>query len=163
MLLTQVLWHLFIKNCFNKKGTRNKYTTLFIFEKSATVVEDKSRHQESVQQTKSCDDVEANDADTEMLESSCADGNQHDAPREACDLTEGGGSQDVTILCSEVVQEAEPIKQLFVVRTESYGIPQLERLYTRVMKGIFDIKDRDDPKPSILGFLSKFAEDEANF
>ncbi|KAL9431737.1 hypothetical protein AB3S75_026852 [Citrus x aurantiifolia] len=130
---------------------------------AATVVEDKSRHQESVQQTKSCDDVEANDADTEMLESSCADGNQHDAPREACGLTEGGGSQDVTILCSEVVQEAEPIKQLFVVRTESYGIPQLERLYTRVMKGIFDIKDRDDPKPSILGFLSRFAEDEANF
>lgn len=136
---------------------------LCIFEKSATMVEDRSQHQESVQQTKSSNDDEANDADTEMLESSCADGNQHDASREACGLTGVSGFQHVTISCSEVVQEAEPIKQLFVERTESYGIPQLERLYTRVMKGIFDIKDRDDPKPSILRFLSEFVEDEANF
>ncbi|KAJ6677663.1 hypothetical protein OIU85_008257 [Salix viminalis] len=54
----------------------------------------------------------------------------------------------------------------FTERTENYDIPQLERLYTRIMKGIFETKAKgfeDGPRYSILRFLVKFAEDAANF
>lgn len=43
---------------------------------------------------------------------------------------------------------------------------KFERLYTRIMKGVFEIKNsehRDNLKPSVSSFLLKFAEDEANF
>lgn len=74
--------------------------------------------------------------------------------------------QDVTMSDAESPSKSESTKQLFVERTEGYGIPQLERLYTRIMKGVFEIKNsehRDNLKPSVSSFLLKFAEDEANF
>ncbi|KAK8510330.1 hypothetical protein V6N11_082383 [Hibiscus sabdariffa] len=41
-------------------------------------------------------------------------------------------------------------KQLFVEQTGSYSIPQLERPYTRIMKGNFETRDKEsranDPK-----------------
>lgn len=74
--------------------------------------------------------------------------------------------QDVTMSDAESPSKSESTKQLFVERTEGYGIPQLERLYTRIMKGVFEIKNaehRDNLKPSVSSFLLKFVEDEANF
>ncbi|KAJ6366502.1 hypothetical protein OIU77_002986 [Salix suchowensis] len=41
---------------------------------------------------------------------------------------------------AEVSSHGEYIKRLFIERTENYDIPQLERLYTRIMKGIFETK-----------------------
>ncbi|KAK3016139.1 hypothetical protein RJ639_007450, partial [Escallonia herrerae] len=76
-------------------------------------------------------------------------------------------SEDVAMLDAESANKIESTKQLLVERTGGYGIPQLERLYTRVMKGVFETKNnelkREDLKPSILSFLLKFAEDDANF
>ncbi|KAK2998337.1 hypothetical protein RJ639_023573 [Escallonia herrerae] len=76
-------------------------------------------------------------------------------------------SEDVAMLDAESASKIESTKQLLVERTGGYGIPQLERLYTRVMKGVFETKNselrREDLKPSILSFLLKFAEDDANF
>ncbi|KAJ6420578.1 hypothetical protein OIU84_028008 [Salix udensis] len=59
---------------------------------------------------------------------------------------------------AEVSGHVEGTKRLFVERTENYGIPQLERLYTRIMKGIFKTEHKegvedDGPKHSILRFL----------
>lgn len=82
---------------------------------------------------------------------------------------EGSGStagDDVVMCDGEVAQQVETIKRLFVERSENYGIPQLERLYSRIMKGIFGNKEKgteDDPKTSILRLLLTFAEDEENF
>ncbi|KAK6279372.1 hypothetical protein POUND7_019639 [Theobroma cacao] len=128
-------------------------------------VEEKSRIIDSVQ-TKSSEALEANEINCERPESTCGDGNQQESCTEASDLINGSGSEDIRMADDEISNQVESAKQLFVERTKSYSIPQLERLYTRIMKGIFETRDKgveDDPKPSILKFLLKFAEDEANF
>ncbi|XVF29263.1 hypothetical protein REPUB_Repub15cG0106000 [Reevesia pubescens] len=127
--------------------------------------EDKSWVPDSVQ-TKSSQTPEANEINCERPESTSSDGNQQETYTEASELIDGNGSQDIRMSDSEISNQVESAKQLFVERTENFGIPQLERLYTRIMKGIFETRDNgigDDPKPSILKFLLKFAEDEANF
>ena len=70
------------------------------------------------------------------------------------------------MLDGEFSSQVDSVKQLLVKRSENYSIPQLERLYTRIMKGVFEIKDKgmkDDPNTSVLKYLLKFVEDEANF
>ncbi|XP_062006089.1 ATPase family AAA domain-containing protein At1g05910-like [Rosa rugosa] len=87
-----------------------------------------------------------------------------------------GGLEDVTVVtkASARLREGnldpsyEAHKRLFVQRTKTYDIPQLERLYARIMKDIFNIKDGDKsdvvpPMHLIFKYLLKFAEDEANF
>ena len=96
------------------------------------------------------------------------DGKQQEATAESySDPIDRNGSQDIRLSGGEISNQVESVKQLFVDRTGNYGIPELERLYSRIMKGIFETRDKgvedDDPKPSILKFLLKFAEDEANF
>ncbi|CAN6485449.1 unnamed protein product [Victoria cruziana] len=65
----------------------------------------------------------------------------------------------------EVDNQVEAIKQRLVERTQEYSVPQLERLYTRMMQGAIATKgsqglaDRD----SMLRFLLNFVEDEENF
>ncbi|OAY51915.1 ATPase family AAA domain-containing protein At1g05910 isoform X1 [Manihot esculenta] len=129
---------------------------------SALMAEEKSRHQDAVQV-----ETVANETDPERPESPAAEPNRLETSREASVHTEPSGSQDATMLDAEISSKIQYVKQLFVDRTENYGIPQLERLYTRIMKGVFETKDKekieDDPKHSILKFLVKFAEDESNF
>lgn len=75
-------------------------------------------------------------------------------------------SQDIIMSDLETPSKVETIKKIFVERTNAYGIPQLEILYTRVMKGVFETKDGvkgKDLKSSILDYLLKFAEDETKF
>lgn len=76
---------------------------------------------------------------------------------------------DAAESCAE---KLETIKKMFVERTRDFGVPQLERLYARVMKGVFETKNNLPAGPgdnnvllksSILGFLLNFAENEANF
>jgi hypothetical protein len=82
-------------------------------------------------------------------------------------LADGSSLHDVTMLDGEFSRQVESVKQHFIKRSEKYSIPQLERLYTRIMKGVFETKDKglndDDLKTSVLGFLLKFVEDDANF
>lgn len=111
----------------------------------------------------SSQECEADSLDQQRPDNLVADGTQH----ESSDLTSGCTSQqDVTMLDVELSDKVEIIKQLFIDRTKACGIPQLERLYTRVMKGVFETKngvDGEDLRSSILRFLMKFAEDESNF
>ena len=79
---------------------------------------------------------------------------------------DASGSEDIKMLDGEITDQMESIKRLFVEQTKTYDLPQLERLYTRIMKGVFDIKDKSDidgTKQLILKYLLKFAEDKANF
>ncbi|GAU43911.1 hypothetical protein TSUD_88840 [Trifolium subterraneum] len=82
-------------------------------------------------------------------------------------LADGSSLHDITMLDGEFSRQVESVKQHFIKRTEKYSIPQLERLYTRIMKGVFETRDKglndDDLKTSVLGFLLKFVEDDANF
>ncbi|KAJ6860031.1 hypothetical protein NC651_036384 [Populus alba x Populus x berolinensis] len=134
---------------------------------AASTAEDKSRHQDSVQE-KPPEEAGADDMNPDRPESSSADDSRHETSGgEASVHTEGSGSQDVTMSEAEVSSHVDHIKRLFVEGTENYGIPLLERLYTRIMKGIFETKDKgvedDGPRFSILRFLVKFAENTANF
>ena len=89
-------------------------------------------------------------------ESTSGNGNQPATSTEASDLIDGSGSLEIRMSDGEISDQVESTKQLFVEGTENYSIPQLERLYTRIMKGIFETRDiGDDPKPSILKFLLK--------
>ena len=120
------------------------------------------RHQDPVV-LKTSLESEANDTNPETPS---ADVPQHETSGEVSDHTDGNGSHDVTVSDNEIRNHVESVKRRFVDRSKNYDIPQLERLYTRVMKGIFGIKDRgmeDDPRASILRYLSNFTEDEANF
>lgn len=94
--------------------------------------------------------------------SSPADCVQIDAPS-----TVGGSKpHDVAMSDAESSSKNELAKQIFVERTKGYGIPQLEKLYARIMMGVFETKyaeHRNNLKPSVPSFLLKFALDEANF
>lgn len=74
-------------------------------------------------------------------------------------------SQDAIMSDVEIDSKIESAKKLLLERTTDYGVPQLERLYTRVVKGVFELKnvEQDNIKPQISDFLLKFAENEANF
>lgn len=134
-----------------------------------STAEDKPRQQEAAPSKSSQENEanEANDASPEQPECSLADNHRPETSQEASGHTSASGSQEDVIMSDvEILSQMESVKLLFVERTENYGIPQLERLYTRIMKGVFEAKDGgvgEDPKPSILKFLLKFANDEANF
>ncbi|XP_019253371.1 PREDICTED: ATPase family AAA domain-containing protein At1g05910 isoform X2 [Nicotiana attenuata] len=102
------------------------------------------------------------DALEQMPESTPADRNQ---PADVPD-TSGCTPLDVTMSDAEMSCKIESVKQQLVKRSKDYGIPQLERLYTRIMKGVFETKTavtNEDLKTSILSFLLKFVEDESKF
>ncbi|KAL3504860.1 hypothetical protein ACH5RR_034701 [Cinchona calisaya] len=110
-------------------------------------------------QVKLSQECEADSLDQQRLDHLQADASQH----ESSDLTSGFTSQDVTMIDADKV---ETIKQLFVERTKACGIPQLERLYTQIMKGVFETKNAvkgEDLESSILRFLIKFTDDVSNF
>lgn len=111
---------------------------------------------------KSSEDPEADGLKHQPLESSHNDGQQHQSP----DYNIGYTSQDVTMSDGEILSKVDSIKQLLVERTTDYGIPQLERMYTHIMKGVFETKNSIESrelKSSILNFLLAFAEDQSKF
>lgn len=69
--------------------------------------------------------------------SSPADCIQIDAPS---NVVGGSKPHDVAMSDTEHSSKSELAKQLFVERTKGFGIPQLERLYTRIMMGVFETK-----------------------
>ncbi|KAK8364973.1 hypothetical protein V6Z11_A02G020800 [Gossypium hirsutum] len=125
---------------------------------TAPAAEDKSQASDSVQM-KPSQTLEVKEINCERDEPTLGDGKQQETS------TEANGSQDTIMLDGEISTQAKSVKKLLVERTGNYGIPGLERLYSRIMKGIFEsrVGDDDDPKPSVLEFLLKFAEDDANF
>ncbi|KAJ0250818.1 ATPase family AAA domain-containing protein [Hirschfeldia incana] len=81
----------------------------------------------------------------------------------------GDCSRDSVKSDEDISSGVESVKGLLMERTENYSIPQMERVYTRIMKGVLETLDKglgdDDqsPKHSILRFLSEFAQHKANF
>ncbi|CAM8889457.1 unnamed protein product [Rhodiola kirilowii] len=118
---------------------------------------DKSRPKESVPSKSS--EADAIDMNCDIQQRSPLELNVAPASQ---DETTSDPPKDVDV---ELSTKVESIKQLLVERTENYGIPQLERLYTKIIKGVFEIvcTGIEDPKLLILKYLRKFAEEEANF
>ncbi|KAL4299766.1 hypothetical protein AHAS_Ahas17G0133700 [Arachis hypogaea] len=73
----------------------------------------------------------------------------------------GSSLEDATISDTELSTRLQSIKQLFVERSDGYSIPQLKRLYSRMMKRVSQTKL--DCKTSALSFLLNFVEDDPNF
>ncbi|XP_011096956.1 ATPase family AAA domain-containing protein At1g05910 isoform X2 [Sesamum indicum] len=103
------------------------------------------------------EDAEVNSTDEQIPETPATNSNQTENP----DCT-----QDVTMTDGELSSQVEFIKQLLLEHSKDYGVPQLERLYARVMKGVFETKSKakiEDLKASILSFLFEFAKDRSKF
>ncbi|XP_075088821.1 ATPase family AAA domain-containing protein At1g05910 isoform X1 [Nicotiana tabacum] len=125
-----------------------------------SVPDDELQPQDSLPSKSSNDHEE--DALEQMPKNTLADRNQ---PADVPD-TSGCTPLDVTMSDAEMSCKIESVKQQLVKRSKDYGIPQLERLYTRIMKGVFETKTavtNEDLKTSIMSFLLKFAEDESKF
>ncbi|KAG2267234.1 hypothetical protein Bca52824_061789 [Brassica carinata] len=136
---------------------------------STDSAEDKPEHQNS--------DVEMTPLEAAKSNSSAAPCSAEDPPRKEDD--EACGEEEVSGDCSQasvksdedISRETESVKGMLMERTENYSIPQMERVYTRIMKGVLETLDKglgdddDDqsPKHSILRFLSEFAQHQANF
>lgn len=106
------------------------------------------------------------DTSPEMPETCLADGNPLETSGEATDQhSESKFREEIMMSDEEVSSQVESVKRLLVEGTDGYNIPQLERLYTRIIKGVLEVKDTDgnSPKALILKYLLKFAEDKAKF
>ncbi|KAG6741361.1 hypothetical protein POTOM_054595 [Populus tomentosa] len=109
---------------------------------AASAAEDKSRHQDSVQE-KPPEEAGADDMNPDRPESSSADDSRHETSEEEKLLVIPKGVDPKMLQC------------------------QKPKLYTRTMKGVLETKNKgvedDGPRYSILRFLVKFAENTANF
>ncbi|KAL6966702.1 hypothetical protein U1Q18_032492 [Sarracenia purpurea var. burkii] len=123
------------------------------------IVEEGPRTQESGQ-PKSSQESEADDTNLQGPECLFPDTHQLETP-------EATMGQDVIMSDSEISGMIVTVKSVFMEHTEDYGIPQLERLYTRVIKDVFEAKASepgdDDLRPSILSYFLKFGENTTNF
>lgn len=113
-------------------------------------------------------------ANTQSAVPSPTDGDREDrseppSKEASAEDVSGDSSRDFAKSDEEISSQTESVKGLLMERTDNYSIPQMERLYTRIMKGVLETLDkglRDDdnnPKHSILRFLSEFAQHQANF
>ncbi|XP_074320047.1 ATPase family AAA domain-containing protein At1g05910 [Silene latifolia] len=134
---------------------------------TATTAEEKSKIQEP-EPTVSTEEAQHN-ITTHIGSDSVADkSNEDDGPTEPeQNPCERDVEDDIVMADGDTCDgEVETIKQKFMERTKGYGIPLLERLYARIIKGVFNIKSMagsDNPKSKVLQFLLKFSQDETNF
>lgn len=89
---------------------------------------------------------------------------------ESSGLTDGPCSQEVSqdsiMTDADISEQVSTIKQRLMERTSGCSVPQLERLYSRILKGVMTIRSREgnkDHKLLIFRHLLKFVEDDDNF
>ncbi|KAJ4779666.1 ATPase family AAA domain-containing protein [Rhynchospora pubera] len=78
----------------------------------------------------------------------------------------GNGTKDVEMFEADFTDKLESIKQRFMELTEEYGVPQLEILYTKVIRGLISAKNREarqDSKQFTVRYLFRFVEEANNF
>ena len=89
---------------------------------------------------------------------------------ESSGLTDGQSSQEISqnsmMTDADTSEQVRTVKQRLMERIDGYGVPQLERLYSRVLKGVMAIRSREshkDHKLLILRHLLNFIADDDNF
>ncbi|CAL9205354.1 unnamed protein product [Musa hybrid cultivar] len=72
---------------------------------------------------------------------------------------------DATKADADISEQIDSVKKHLIDQMEGYGVPQLERLYTRAMKGVMAAgsQHREDSRQLVLDRLLKFVEDDKNF
>ncbi|RRT50299.1 hypothetical protein B296_00018030 [Ensete ventricosum] len=73
---------------------------------------------------------------------------------------------DAVMTDADISKQIDSVKQHFMERTGGYGVPQLERFYARVIKGVMAIgseRREGDRRLLVLGHLLKFVEDDEIF
>ncbi|KAK7262577.1 hypothetical protein RJT34_30151 [Clitoria ternatea] len=139
------------------------YEVLKRTKKIADVVHAEDKSQQDSVPSKPSQEQQDNDTNSERPEIVSTEGNLHGTCANSC--ADDHSRDDVTMLDAEFSRQVESVEQLFVKRSENYSIPQLERLYTRIMKGVLMTKDKGvngDSKSWVLKFLFNLAEDDAN-
>jgi len=66
----------------------------------------------------------------------------------------------------DLLGQLEALKQRFMELTASYGVPQLERLYSRIMKGAIELTSKEsneDHRRLVVRYLLTFVENSNNF
>ncbi|XP_037442649.1 ATPase family AAA domain-containing protein At1g05910-like isoform X1 [Triticum dicoccoides] len=66
----------------------------------------------------------------------------------------------------DTLEQLEGLKQRFMELTVGYGVPQLERLYSRIMKGAIELTGKEtnkDHRRLVVRHLSAFVENSDNF
>lgn len=95
---------------------------------------------------------------------------QDSEPQDSSELTGDQSSQetnqDSVLTDTDISEQLDTLKQHLKDRTDGYGVAQLERLYSRVLKGVMALGSREgykDHKLLILRHLLKFVEEDDNF
>lgn len=81
---------------------------------------------------------------------------------------ESDNGQVVTTVATgdDLLGQLEALKQRFMELTASYGLPQLERLYSRIMKGAIELTSKEsneDHRRLVVRYLLTFVENSNNF
>jgi len=66
----------------------------------------------------------------------------------------------------DLLGQLEALKQHFMEHTAGYGVPQLERLYSRIMKGVIELTSKEsneDHRRLVVRYLLTFVENSDNF
>ncbi|KAF0914077.1 hypothetical protein E2562_026488 [Oryza meyeriana var. granulata] len=95
-------------------------------------------------------------------------------PTEAPELPDAGpepmvtdSGEDAAMPASDdIPEQLEVVKRRFMELTAGYGVPQLERLYTRVMKGMIELSGKEsneDHRRLVVRYLLTFVENSDNF
>lgn len=68
---------------------------------------------------------------------------------------------------ADISEQVNAVKKRMLEQTEDYTVPQFEKLYARVLKGVFSFRSsgagEEDPRSSVLRYLRAFADDSDNF
>ncbi|CAN6211266.1 unnamed protein product [Urochloa humidicola] len=87
------------------------------------------------------------------------------APLEPMETDSSEVATTVTI-GDDLLGQLESLKQRFMELTAGYGVPQLERLYSRIMKGVIELTSKEsneDHRRLVVRYLLTFVENSDNF
>ncbi|XP_062198444.1 ATPase family AAA domain-containing protein At1g05910-like isoform X1 [Phragmites australis] len=76
------------------------------------------------------------------------------------------GEVATTTTGDDLLGQLEAVKQRFMELTAGYGVPQLERLYSRLMKGAIELTSKEsneDHRRLVVRYLLTFVENSDNF
>ncbi|KAG9447071.1 hypothetical protein H6P81_013199 [Aristolochia fimbriata] len=146
-----------------KRQKRNNDTEQAGMSSGSANPEDRSRPADSELVKSTCQSSPGRDSHTDTpskeRESVISDDDRKETFQE---IIEDGSQEEIVMGEEEIAAEVKSVKQQLLERTEGFGVPQLEKLYTRIMRGVFDIEHKADRGSTILKFLVKFVEEMGN-
>lgn len=89
-----------------------------------------------------------------------------EAPDSSSSSLPGNGTEDVEMPDADFSDKMESVKQRFMELTQEFGVPQLEILYTKVIRGLISARGREakqDNRQFVVRYLFRFVEEAANF